>query len=126
MSKLMEYPILVLLILTTTLSSLMACTKQNLPVKPAPSQFSATLENMTEFPSTGGTTNIVVNAGTNGWWVTMPTNNWCVITKLYGSGDFKIPVTVRANTTGVKREINVTVHPTFDLEPIVIKIAQSN
>lgn len=104
-----------------------ACSKQDLPVKPAPSAFAAVMENgTTSFPAAGGTGNIVVSGGTNGWWVTMPSNNWCVISKTYGSGDFKIPVTIKPNTTGSPREITVTVHPTFNLSPVDIRLTQSN
>lgn len=105
----------------------MACSKQDMPVKPEPSAFSASMENgVTNFGATGGSGNIVVSGGTNGWWVTVPSNNWCVITKTYGSGDFKIPVTIRPNTTGSPREITVTIHPTFGLPPVSIKLTQSN
>ena len=104
-----------------------ACRKEELPVKPEPSPFSVTVENnATTFPAAGGTANLVVNGGTNGWWVTAPTNNWCVVSKTYGSGDFKIPVTIKPNTTGAQREITVTVHPTFNLPAVAIKLVQSN
>ena len=104
-----------------------ACRKEELPVKPEPSAFLAAVENnTTNFPAAGGTANILVSGGTNGWWVTVPSNNWCVITKTYGSGDFKIPVTIKANGTGSPREITVTVHPTFNLPPVAIKLVQAN
>lgn len=104
-----------------------ACRKEELPVKPEPSPFSVTVENnTTTFPATGGTANLVVNGGTDGWWVTAPTNNWCVIAKTYGSGDFKIPVTIKPNASGSQREITVTVHPTFNLPPVAVKLMQSN
>jgi len=109
------------------LLSLVACKRESLPVKPEPSSFTAVMENnMTNFPAAGGTANIIVSGGTNGWWVTMPTNTWCVIPKIYGSGDFKIPVTIRPNTTGQVREITVTINPTFNLSPVVIKLVQDN
>ena len=114
-------------IVLVTLVFFAACEKQDLPAKPVASDFSAAMENsITSFPATGGTGNILVKGGTNGWWVTMPTNTWCVITKLYGAAEFKIPVTVKTNTTGVAREINVVLHPTFGLEPVTINLKQTN
>jgi hypothetical protein len=108
------------------ISLLSACKKQNIPVKPESSAFSAQLKNNAVFPATGGKDTIVVNGGTNGWWVTTPDNSWAVITKRYGSGDFKIPVSVNANLTGASREINVTVNPTFGMPPVSINIKQAN
>jgi hypothetical protein len=108
------------------ISLLSACKKQNIPVKPESSAFSAQLKNNAVFPATGGKDTIVVNGGTNGWWVTTPDNSWAVITKRYGSGDFKIPVSVNANSTGASREINVTVNPTFGVPPVIINIKQAN
>jgi hypothetical protein len=108
------------------ISVLAACKKQNIPVKPESSAFSAQLKNNAVFPAAGGKDTIVVNGGTNGWWVTTPDNSWAVITKRYGSGDFKIPVSVKANTTGSAREINVTVNPTFGKPPVIINIKQAN
>lgn len=106
---------------------LISCKKQDLPVKPQPSSFAAVMENNTvSFPAGGGTANIIVKGGTDGWWVTMPSNTWCQVTKTYGSGDFKIPVTIKANTTGVAREITVTINPTFSLPAVAIKLMQSN
>jgi len=104
-----------------------SCKKQDLPVKPQSSPFAAAMENnTTSFAAGGGTGNIIVSGGTDGWWVKMPSNNWCVITKMYGSGDFKIPVTIKPNTTGAAREIIVMINPTFDLPPVAIKLTQSN
>lgn len=106
---------------------LTACDKDELPPKPQPSAFSATVENNTvSFAPSGGTANIVVNGGTNGWWITMPANNWCVITRQYGSGDLKVPLTIRPNTSGAPRDITIKVHPTFDQPPVEIKLTQSN
>lgn len=125
MGTIIQYKNLVLVIITIGLFT--SCKKQDLPAKPQPSAFSTTMENnSTNFTAVGGTSNIIVTGGTNGWWVTMPVNNWCVITKLYGSGDFKIPVTIKPNTSGVAREINVVIHPTFGLEAVTINLKQSN
>jgi len=106
--------------------SFISCKKDELPPKPEPSPFSATLENnIAAFPANGGTVNIVINAGTNGWWVTLPTNDWCVINKIYGSGDYKLPVTILPNNTGMSRSIIVTINPTFNLPPESITITQN-
>jgi hypothetical protein len=103
-----------------------SCKKQEEPVKPQPSTFSVAIEGgNTSFSAAGGTANIVVTAGENGWWVVMPTNNWCVITKLYGSGDLKVPVTIKPNTTGSDRNIQVEVRPTFNLLPVMVTLTQS-
>lgn len=101
-----------------------ACSKQDLPVPPQPSPFSASLLKYTEFPTAGGKDTILIQGGTNGWWLTMPAGNWLVISKLYGSGDFKLPVEVKANNTGAPREINISVCATFGLPAINIKVKQ--
>ena len=115
------------LLMLAVFSGLTACEKKDLPPKPEPSAFAAVVANNTvSFPASGGTANIEINGGTNGWWITMPTNNWCVITKQYGSGDFRLPVNIRPNTSGMAREITVTIHPTFNQPPVAIKLSQSN
>lgn len=103
-----------------------SCKKQNLPVKPEPSAFSAALKNNTVFTAAGGKDTIVVKGGTNGWWVTMPDNDWVVITKRFGSAEFNLPVTIKPNTTGTAREITVTINPTLNLPPVAIKLTQSH
>lgn len=110
------------------ISSLVAggCKKNILPPQPTASDFSARLEHRDSiFVAAGGTSSIIVNGGTNGWWLTVPSNNWLVINKLYGSADFRIPVTIRANTTGLPREIKITVSPTFGQQPVTIIINQA-
>jgi len=102
------------------------CKRDSLPPRPQPSAFSVSLEHPDSiYVTTGGNTSIIVNGGTNGWWLTVPTNNWLVINKLYGSSNFKVPVTIRANTTGQPREIKITVSPTFGQQPVVIAIKQA-
>ena len=103
-----------------------SCKKQNLPVKPSPSDFSAVLKNNTTFSAAGGKDTIVVKGGTDGWWVTIPDNNdWVIITKRFGSGDFNLPVTVKPNTTNMTRETTVNINPTFNLPPVSIKVTQT-
>ncbi len=103
-----------------------SCKKQNLPVKPSSSDFSAMLKMNSAFPPIGGKDTIVVKGGTNGWWVTIPDNNdWVIITKRFGSGDFNLPVTVKPNTTNMTRETTVIINPTFNLPPVSIKVTQT-
>ncbi|OQP63950.1 hypothetical protein A3860_21230 [Niastella vici] len=92
---------------------------------PQPSPFSAALIKYTEFPAAGAKDTIVINGGTNGWWVTLPSSNWMVVSKLFGSGDFKLPVEVKANNTGVTREIDISLWPTFSQAAVVIKVKQT-
>lgn len=113
----------IIIILVTIFCS---CEKQNIPVKPSPSDFSAVLKNNTTFSAAGGKDSIVVKGGTDGWWVTIPDNDWVVITKRFGSGDFNLPVTVKPNTTNLAREMTVIINPTFNLPPVSIKVTQSN
>ena len=103
-----------------------SCKKQNLPVKPSSSDFSAMLKMNSTLPAIGGKDTIVVKGGTNGWWVTIPDNNdWMIITKRFGSGDFNLPVTVKPNTTNMTRETTVIINPTFNLPPVSIKVTQA-
>ncbi len=102
-----------------------SCKKQNIPAKPEPSDFSAMLKGTIPFPASGGVDTIIVHGNTEGWWVTLPDNNWVVISKKYGSGEFKLPVTIKANTTGTDRELSVQINPTFGLPPVAIQVKQS-
>lgn len=109
----------------TGLCLLTSCSKQGLPIAPQPSAFSAALRSGAELPAAGGKDTILINGGTNGWWVTLPSSNWMVVSKLYGSGDFKLPVEVKANNTGAARDIDITVSPTFGQAVVVIKVKQA-
>ncbi|CAL1519689.1 BACON domain-containing protein [Chitinophaga sp. MM2321] len=103
-----------------------SCRKDEMPAKPQPSPFTASIDGSTTFPATGGTANIVISAGADGWWVTVPATekSWCVIKKIYGSGDFTVPVTIAENTTGTARRVAVTVSPTFGLPPVELVFEQ--
>jgi hypothetical protein len=105
-----------------------ACKKENLPVKPQSSPFSAAMKNTTSFTAAGGKDTGVVSAGADGWWVTIPSTStaWCSVSKMYGSGDFLLPVTIKANTTGAPRQVVLTLSPTYSLPPISITLSQSN
>lgn len=104
---------------------MISCKKQNIPVKPEPSEFSAMLKGNSLFPASGGVDTIIVHGNTDGWWVTIPDNNWVVISKKYGSGEFKLPVTIKPNNTGSDRELSVQINPTFGLPPVAIQLKQS-
>lgn len=95
-----------------------SCAKDEMPEKPQPSPFSVSAEgdNLT-VPVSGGIINVNVKAGSDGWWIVVPTTEktWCVVTKIYGSGDYKLPVTFKPNTTGAVRTVSVTFNPTFGL-----------
>ena len=103
------------------------CVKYEVPPKPQPSPFSATLEaNKASFPATGGTVNILIDAGANGWWIVVPDDkkSWLAITKVYGAGNFSVPVTVRPNTTKAARTVEVVVNSSYDLPPVKLEIKQ--
>lgn len=107
--------------------SLVACKKENLPVKPQSSSFSAVMKNNTNFTMAGGKDTVVISAGTDGWWVTIPsTGTWCSVSKTYGSGDYLLPVTISANATGSPRQVILTLNPTYNLPPVLITLKQSN
>ena len=105
-----------------------ACKKENLPVKPQSSAFSAAMKNTTSFTAAGGKDTVVVNAGTDGWWITIPgaSTSWCSVSQMYGSGNFLVPVTIKANTTGAPRQVVLTLSPTYGLPPVSITLSQSN
>lgn len=117
-----------LLILIVAICGFTACKKENLPVKAQPSPFSAAMKNSTSFTADGGKDTVVISAGTDGWWVTIPSNStsWCSVSKIYGAGDFFLPVTIQANTTGAPREVILTLSPTYNLPTVSITLTQSN
>lgn len=107
--------------------SLWQCVHYDVPPKPQPSPFSAALEgNKTTFPAAGGTVNIMISAGANGWWIVVPDDSkkWLTINKIYGAGDFTVPVTVRPNTTKAPRKVEVVVNSSYQLPPVKLEINQ--
>ncbi|WP_316840220.1 BACON domain-containing protein [Pedobacter gandavensis] len=102
-----------------------SCKKEHNSPKPQPSPFSASIEGApATIPAAGGKIDILITAGTDGWWITSPQINWLTITRMYGSGDFKLPVTVKENTSGVARVISIKVNPTFNLPAVTFNITQ--
>lgn len=117
-----------LFLVLTTLIVLTGCRKTEMPHKPGPSPFSVTVEESKyDFPASGGTANMIISAGTNGWWIVVPAEqkSWCQITKTYGSDDFTVPVKILPNTTNVARSVLVTVNPSYDLPEVTVTFNQA-
>jgi len=103
----------------------LSCKKENIAPKPELSSFSATLEGgEVTVPAIGGKLNILISAGTDGWWINTAQTDWVTITRMYGSGDFKLPVTIKANTSGAVRIVSLKVNPTFNLPAVTFNINQ--
>ena len=109
------------------LCSLFSCSKDdNVNYEPAPSPFSANIDGSGNIGAAGGTVNILITAGTDGWTVSIPTTSpWCTSSKVYGSGDYILPVKIAVNTTGLERTTLVTLTPTFKLDPVNVLITQA-
>ncbi len=107
--------------------SLWQCTRYEVPPKPQPSPFGATLEGTkSSFAAAGGTVNLLIDAGANGWWIVVPDDKkaWLSITKLYGAGNLSVPVTVRPNTTKAARTVEIVVNSSYQLPPVKLTITQ--
>ena len=106
---------------------LFSCSKTALPPKPQPSPFAATIDPAaTSIPAAGGIVNITIKAGSDGWWITAPSTNWCTIPKTFGSGDYVLPLTLKANSTGAVRSISIVVNPSFGLKADTVMLNQLN
>lgn len=108
--------------------SLGQCTQYEVPPKPQPSPFGATLEGAkTSFPAAGGTVNILIEAGANGWWIVVPDDRkaWLSITKIYGAGNVSVPATVRPNATKAARTVDIIVNSSYQLPPVKLTITQA-
>lgn len=102
---------------------IVSCDKNDGAYYPVPSAFSVSPTTAQSVGTDGATIEIMINAGNVGWWVES-SQTWCTVSQKYGSGDGKIIVTAGKNTTGTARHAEVTIHPTFKLEPIKIVINQ--
>ncbi|ALL05010.1 hypothetical protein AQ505_05575 [Pedobacter sp. PACM 27299] len=123
--KLKINPKLKLLLYVLIIGLASSCKKEVGSPKPLPTPFSAVVEGGgSSFPAAGGKLNIVISAGADGWWITSSQPDWLTITRMYGSGDFKLPVTIKANTTGQARVLTINVNPTFNLPPVTFNINQ--
>ncbi len=104
------------------------CRKNDLPAKPQPSPFNASIKGgAATLPAAGGTPSILIAAGADGWWIVVPDDKktWCSITRVYGSGDLEVPVSIKANTTGLPRTVEVAVNPTFNLPAVKLVFNQA-
>lgn len=109
------------------LLAISSCEMEDMPAKPQPSAFTVEIQNeMTAYPASGATVEIVINAGSNGWWMVIPeeTKAWCKPAKVYGSGNQTVAVTLVPNTTGESRTAELVINPTFNLEPVKVTIEQ--
>lgn len=114
-----------LLLFVIAIGLAFSCKKESVAPKPQPSPFTAVVEGgVTTLPAAGGKLTILIGAGEDGWWVTTAQADWVTLTKVYGSGDFKLPVTVKANTSGVARIVSLKINPTFNLPPVILNINQ--
>lgn len=95
------------------------------PNIPEPSTFNV-VASATSIGSEGGTLTINITAGSDGWWITYPdgTPAWLTISRMFGSGDYALPVVVQPNNTGVARNTSISVNPTFGLDPVLISVMQ--
>lgn len=104
------------------------CKKQDIPFKPGQSAtFSAKPEDTsTIFPAAKTTTIINIIAGTNGWSLTQSTTSpWLVADKNFGAGDYKLRITLNANTTGAQRSTTVKLVSTnVSLPAVFINVIQ--
>jgi hypothetical protein len=112
-----------LLLLTFAFS----CKKQDLPAKPQPSPFSVTVQNAATVPTAGGKVMIDIKAGSDGWWLNIPSEAkaWCGSSQSFGSGDKTITLTFKANATGAPRSVMIQFNPTFDLPSETISFQQN-
>lgn len=103
-----------------------ACTKQTLPPKPKASPFTVTAASSAAVAEAGGQLKVNVKTFTDGWWVVIPpaSADWCSSSRTYGSGDATVTFTLKANTTGASRSVEVQFNPTFDLPVQTITIKQ--
>jgi Putative binding domain, N-terminal len=101
-----------------------SCTKED-PNIPKPSPFKV-VASTTSIGSEGGTITFSITAGRDGWWITYPngTPTWLSISRIFGSGDYTLPVVVQPNKTGTSRNISISVNPTFGLAPVPIIVTQ--
>lgn len=101
-----------------------SCAKED-PNIPKPSPFKV-VASTTALGSEGGSITFNITAGSDGWWITYPngTPTWLSISRMFGSGDFSLPVVVQPNKTGVARTVSISVNPTFGLDPVLITVTQ--
>lgn len=127
----MTYLKYILLTLITCLA-LSSCSNEDESVnyKPEPSPFSVKVNENTTVGAAATQITATITAGTDGWWIDVPTGSWCgfnaAVTSytIYGSGNKTITIYIAANKTGESRTQTVTFHPTFGLAPVTVTIKQ--
>ena len=100
-----------------------SCTEDDGAEYPTPSAFSVS-PTASSVDVNGGTIEVVIKAGNLGWAIST-TDNWCKISKLYGSGDATVLLTIAPNTTDSPRTGVVEIQPTFGQEPVSVAITQN-
>lgn len=102
------------------------CSDDDKPYKPTGSPFKVELEGGTNtVQADGGTLNLLIDGGTNGWWIELSENtNWCKPAKMYGAGDFKLPINITKNDTGKERKTILTIHSSFEKQTFEFSINQ--
>lgn len=100
-----------------------SCDKNDGAYQPVPSAFSVNPSTAQTVSKDGGSIEITITAGNVGWWIES-TQTWCKVSRKYGSGDGKVTLAIDKNATGTGRQAEVTIHPTFKLEPVKIALSQ--
>lgn len=120
MNTLVKFYFILLVIITST-----SCSSDDLNV-PQPSPFSVEIQNGNTIDKDGGKIELIISAGSNGWWIETPTNtnSWCIIPKKFGAGDYKMSVDIKKNDTDSPRSVDIIVNSTFNIAPITISINQ--
>lgn len=128
MTHLIKY----ILLMLTTCFALSSCSNEDESVnyKPKPSPFSVQVNQNTTVGPEATQITATITAGTDGWWIDVPTGSWCGFNSdvtsytIYGSGNKTITIYIAANKTGESRTQTVTFHPTFGLQPVTVNIIQ--
>lgn len=100
-----------------------SCTEDDGAVYPTPSAFSVS-PTSSSIEVAGGIIEVDIKAGNLGWSISTQ-DAWCKISKLYGSGDATVILTIASNDTDASRTGVVEIRPTFDQEPVLIHIIQN-
>jgi len=102
-----------------------ACDNWVDPNIPVSTPFSVSFEGGNTIDAAGGTLNVTITAGTNGWWIEIPSEStWCTVDRMLGSGDRVLVVRATVNETDADRQVVITINPTFNLPPQTITIMQ--
>lgn len=114
--------ILYIISVVFTVAIFTSCTEDDGAVYPTPTEFSAS-PSAADYETTGGVVEVIINGGNLGWSIEA-SDTWIQLSKVYGSGDATIEISVEANTSEGSRTGTVVISPTFEREPITIEIKQ--